>query len=89
MGKFPDIIFIQCDGGSEDANQYLLALLEFIFIKRMAKKVILTRLPVGHTHDDMDAIFGLLWKWMSGRIVETVDKFKEGVRESFSRHTSK
>ena len=55
----------------------------------MAKKIILTRLPVGHTHDDMDAIFGLLWKWMSGRIIETIDKFKEGVKESFSHHNSK
>jgi hypothetical protein len=88
-GQFPETIFIQCDGGSENANQFLLALLEFIVVKRMAKKVVLTRLPVDHTHDDMDAIFGLLSKWMSGRIIKTIDKFKDGVREAFSHHNSK
>ena len=31
--QFPEIIFIQCDGGSENANRYLLALLEFIVVK--------------------------------------------------------
>jgi len=87
--QFPEIIFIQCDGGSENANRYLLALLEFIVIKRMAKKVVLTRLPVGHTHEDMDAIFGLLWKWMKGRVVETIKSFTDGVEEAFSHHKSK
>ena len=88
-GDFPETLYIQCDGGCENANKYLLGLLEFIVVKRMAKKIILTRLPVGHTHDDMDAIFGLLWKWMSGRIFETVEAFKKGVEEAFSHHQSR
>ena len=88
-GAFPEQIFVQCDGGSENANRYLLALLEFMVIKRMAKRIILTRLPKGHIHDDMDAVFGLLWKWMSSRIIETVEQFKIGVEEAFSHLSSR
>ena len=47
-----------------------------MIVKRFSKKNLLTRLPRGHTHDDMDAVFGLLWKWMSGRVIETIAEFK-------------
>jgi hypothetical protein len=52
-GQYPEEIFLQCDGGSENANQYLLGMLEILVAKRMAKKILFTRLPTGHTHEDI------------------------------------
>ena len=53
-GRFPEVIYIQADGGSENANETVLALCELIVIKRFCKVLHLTRLPPGHTHDDID-----------------------------------
>ena len=42
-GIFPETWYIQIDGGSENANQYLIAAMEFLVIKRLVKKIVLTR----------------------------------------------
>lgn len=52
--RFPEIIFIQIDGGSENANETVLALCELLVIKRFGRVLHLTRLPPGHTHDDIN-----------------------------------
>ena len=33
----------------------------------MTRKVILTRLPVGHTHEDIDGVFGNIWTFIDGK----------------------
>jgi hypothetical protein len=32
--------------------------------KKLMRKIVLTRLLVGHTHEDIDAIFALIWEKM-------------------------
>jgi hypothetical protein len=54
---YPETIYVQCDGGSENANQYVLGMLEILVIKRMAKEILFTRLPTGHTHDDIGKFY--------------------------------
>jgi hypothetical protein len=49
--KLPPTVYIQIDGGSENANKYVLACCEFLVHVGLTKKIILTRLPVGHTHE--------------------------------------
>jgi len=39
--------------------------------KRLTRKIVLTRLPVGHTHEDIDAIFALIWQFMKNKEVMT------------------
>lgn len=59
--KLPDVLFHQIDGGSENANRAQLAIAELLVAKGLCKKVVLTRLPPGHTHEDIDAKFGSIW----------------------------
>ena len=47
---------LQIDGGSENANWLILAICELMCMKRMGKVIFLTRLPTGHTHEDIDGI---------------------------------
>ena len=35
---------------------------ELLVIRGLTKRIVLTRLPVGHTHEDIDARFALIWK---------------------------
>jgi len=48
-GRSPETWFIQIDGGSENANKYFLATLEFFVGKVLVKTIIVTRL-VHHHH---------------------------------------
>jgi hypothetical protein len=49
----------------------------------MAKTIVYTRLPTGHTHEDIDACFAHIWKWMKNKPVETIPKYKEGIEKAF------
>ena len=63
-GCYPEEIFIQIDGGSENANKTVIALCEYLIVKRLIKTITLTRLPTGHTHEDIDATFAHIWRGM-------------------------
>lgn len=60
-GKLPHTIFFQIDGGSENIAKSVLVLCELIIAKSLCAKIVLSRLMVGHTHSDNDAIFGRIW----------------------------
>jgi hypothetical protein len=74
-GNFPEEMYVQIDGGSENANQYVLAVCELLIAKRLVRRIELSRLPKGHTHEDIDAQFAHVWTWMRKRIISTVDEF--------------
>lgn len=78
-GINPEIVFIQVDGDSENANQFFLGMLEFLVHKRIAGvEVVYTRLPAGHTHSDIDGGFGHLSNYMRGNHFSTLSQFKNG-----------
>jgi hypothetical protein len=49
-GKLPPTLYVQVDGGPENANKLVLAVLSFFSAKRIGgvEKIVLTRLPVGY-----------------------------------------
>ena len=57
-----DTIYYEIDGGSENANNVTLAAAEMLIAWGLAKKIVITRLPPGHTHEDIDGIFGVIWQ---------------------------
>lgn len=61
-GCLPETIYYQVDGGSENIAKAVIAICEIIIAKRLCKKLVLSRLMVGHTHCDVDAMFGRIWK---------------------------
>lgn len=75
----------QIDGGSENANKYMLAVCELLVLKRLCKRVVLTRLPPGHTHEDIDALFAKIWKAIRGDAVLTPEQYKKMIEEAVSK----
>ena len=53
-GRLPEKIYWQVDGGSENANKYCLAICELLIHRTSIREILFTRLPVGHTHEDID-----------------------------------
>ena len=62
QGRLPDTLFHQIDGGCENTARCYLGYCELLVARGMTNKIVLTRLPVGHTHEDIDSTFGILWK---------------------------
>jgi hypothetical protein len=60
--KLPDTIYIQVDGGPENANSTVLGMCELLVAKKLCKHVVLSRLIPGHTHEDIDSKFGVIWQ---------------------------
>jgi hypothetical protein len=79
----PEILYLQLDGGSENANKWLLALLELLVAKRVVNEAWFSRLPVGHTHEDIDAYFGTIWKSFRSSPCLTLSEYKRRVVQSF------
>lgn len=83
--SYPDEIYLQVDGGSENANRWVLALLELLVCKRIAKRIYYTRLPTGHTHEEIDAIFGIIWKSLHNEIILTFEDYRLKVLAALSK----
>lgn len=60
-GHYPSKIYWQVDGGPENANAFVYAFAEYLVAQTPIKEIYVTRLPVGHTHEDIDARFGTIW----------------------------
>ena len=50
-GSLPPVLYHQIDGGKENANSLTIAVAEWLVLKGLCRKVVITRLPVGHTHE--------------------------------------
>ena len=81
-GKLPETLFVQVDGGAENANKLVLAVLSYLVAKRVLglQKIVLTRLPVGHTHEDIDGIFGRISRYIYDRHVITPQAYAKAIK---------
>jgi hypothetical protein len=61
-GKLPGVITIQMDSAGDNKNYTMAAFCEWLVKTRVCRKVKMCFLPVGHTHEDIDACFGRLSK---------------------------
>lgn len=59
--RLPDTVYYQIDGGSENVAKVVMLICELIVSRGLTKKIVLTRLMVGHTHLDLDGKYGTLW----------------------------
>lgn len=81
-GKPPTLIYINVDGGSENANTLMLFMCELLVAKGLSLSIIYTRLPTGHTHNGGDGIFGLIKMQIRSRPMWTWEVFKEILEET-------
>ena len=59
-GVLPAVITIQMDSAGDNKNYTLASWCEWLVKVGMCRKVKMCFLPVGHTHEDIDALFGRL-----------------------------
>lgn len=55
---WPEVLYIQGDNASDNKNKGLFQICELLVRLKIFRKVKFSFLPVGHTHEDVDACFG-------------------------------
>jgi hypothetical protein len=86
----PEEIYIQIDGGAENSNKLIVIVCELLVVKRLARLIVLSRLPVGHTHSDIDQVFGVMNGAVSQhKAIYTLEQWKEVVEGAFKRENMK
>jgi hypothetical protein len=85
--KLPSVVYVQIDGGSENVNKTVLAMLSLLVAKRVGgvRQIVLTRLPVGHTHEDIDSIFGVLSRWIFKNYIKDPQGYETAIKQALSR----
>jgi hypothetical protein len=78
-GDLPPTIYHQIDGGPENANAEFTAVAALLVASGLVEKVVLTRLPVGHTHEGIDGLFALIWRALRLEFVLTPTEFAKAV----------
>jgi hypothetical protein len=76
-------MYLQVDGGAENANKYVLGFCELIVCKRMARDLYFTRLPVGHTHEDIDACFAVIWRTFRTNPCLSMQQYRKDIEDQF------
>ena len=77
-GDMPQRLFIHVDGGSENWNVDVFAVGAYLASARVFREVVVSRLPVGHTHGKVDQFFSTISKGLHG------DDSKDTGRKSFT-----
>jgi hypothetical protein len=77
--KPPEVLFFQIDGGSENTAKSVIAMMELLVAQRLGFNIVLSRLPVGHTHEDIDAKFAKIWKRIRNAHVLSVAMYQAHV----------
>jgi hypothetical protein len=80
---FPLVLYLQIDGGSENTSKTFYALCEYLVREGVFDNIEVARLPVGHTHEDIDALFGTLWRAAQGKTIITPQQWKQMALDAF------
>ena len=77
-------IYIEIDGASDNVAKAVVAAIEHLVLRNFCPLIILARLPVGHTHEDIDSRFGKIWTHMRSKHVKTFDEFYSTIKGAFA-----
>ena len=83
----PRTLKVLVDGGPENVNITMMALFAWLVTQRVFSDIYVSRLIVGHTHNDLDQRWSVVAQRLHGKFgipAETLAKFYEVVRNSFS-----
>ena len=67
----PEKWYFQSDGASDNTAKGVIASLEHLQLQRLTGIIEIWRLPVGHTHEDIDAMFGVIFKHIRNESIYT------------------
>jgi hypothetical protein len=82
--RLPSKVYLQIDGASENTAKAVYGSLEHLVAQGFCESIEVWRLPVGHTHEDIDARFGVISQSLRRKSLYTVEQFVERIHKAFS-----
>ena len=77
--------YLKYDNAKDNRNKYLFGLCGWLLKRRRTKRFKLTSGVVGHTHEDIDALFRFLGDELMRRgFVATIDEYLDAIANAFS-----
>ena len=58
---------------------------ELLVARKIVKRIVLSRLMVGHTHEDIDGRFAKIWTRVRNAYVLTMSQYKSNIEAALSR----
>jgi hypothetical protein len=87
-GKLPHTVFHQIDGGSENTSKTVIAICELLVSRGLCKRIELTRLLVGHTHEDIDSIFAKIWTYIRSMPILSPQEYLRIIEHALSKRST-
>jgi hypothetical protein len=86
-GFLPPVLYLQLDNAPDNKSKRFLAFIGFLIQNNIFKKIKLSYLVVGHTHEDVDGLFSAISRFFKHalRRVLTVAAFLKGLSDSFKK----
>jgi hypothetical protein len=85
QGKLPPILYLQLDNCSrENKNKYLIGFCHLLVHLGVFKKIKISFLPVGHTHEDCDQMFSCISRRIRHEDIITLEDLKKHVIKSYA-----
>ena len=84
LGKLPSRLYVQSDNGSENKNRCFLYLLCCLVWFRVFTRVEWHLLPPGHTHEDIDAWFSVISRWLVRVWLMTLSEMLKKLPQAFT-----
>jgi hypothetical protein len=81
---FPRQLRLRADGGPDMTSDAFMAFLNYLVAVGIFDTVSFNRLPVGHTHEDIDAMFGTIWTNLRNETIITFQQWEELAKNSFN-----
>jgi len=81
----PETLYLQLDNtAKQNKNKYLIGFLGYLVHYNVFKDVIVSFLPVGHTHEDIDQLFSRLVTALMCRDAKSVTELMAIIRQSYT-----
>jgi len=85
LSYLPDVLYLQLDGTSkQNRNKYLLGFLGLLVEWQLFESVVLSILPVGHTHEDIDQLFSRVATYLRKHDARSRAEFLQAFEDSFN-----
>ncbi|XP_071143255.1 uncharacterized protein [Mytilus edulis] len=83
--SLPEVLYLQMDNcGRENKNRYLMSFLAFLVELKVFRKIKLSFLMVGHTHEDIDQMFSRFSIWLNHNSCKTMDSLMNGFQNCYN-----
>ena len=83
-GKLPDRLYLQLDNTSKQCkSKYMLGYLGYLVHRGHFKRITVSFLPVGHTHEDIDQFFSRLATYLKCHSVMNTEQLHEAIRRCY------